>query len=350
MYFAAEVDGNKHLWSQRFPNGQPEQITFGPTEEDGIAMAPDGRSLITSIGSEQSAIWIHDSRGERPLSVEGYLAPMRVFPYSSVRFSPDGKLLYYLMRRDSPASAAGLWRTNLASGASEPVLRDVSIAEYDLSRDGREVIFSNQPYGKSAQLWVAPVDRSAPPKLIASGVLGWPRFGPESLILFQLVEANANYMLRMNKDGSFRSKVAPYPVGNVYGTSPDRRWIVAGLYPQGKESRGTMALPVDGGAARTICPDTCPAAWAPDGRFFYVGVEPKSRTSFGKTVAIPVPPGETFPKLPASGIRGLDDVIDIPGCRVIERWDISPGPDPSIFAFVNTAVHRNLFRIQLPVE
>ena len=45
------VEGQSHLWRQRFPNGRPEQITFGPTEEEGLAVEPDGRSVITSIGS-----------------------------------------------------------------------------------------------------------------------------------------------------------------------------------------------------------------------------------------------------------------------------------------------------------
>ena len=56
-----QVAGRNHLWRQRFPDGKPEQITFGSTEEAGIAMAPDGRSLITSIFTRQNAVWIHDS-------------------------------------------------------------------------------------------------------------------------------------------------------------------------------------------------------------------------------------------------------------------------------------------------
>ena len=40
MYFTAATDAQSHLWRQRFPNrnSQPEQITFGPTEEEGIAV------------------------------------------------------------------------------------------------------------------------------------------------------------------------------------------------------------------------------------------------------------------------------------------------------------------------
>jgi Isochorismatase family/WD40-like Beta Propeller Repeat len=98
MYFAADVNGNRHLWRQRFPNGVPEQITLGVTEVEGIAVLPDGSSLITSVGIRQSAVWIHDSSAELALTTEGYAAPMRVFPYSSVKFSVDGKLIFYLLR------------------------------------------------------------------------------------------------------------------------------------------------------------------------------------------------------------------------------------------------------------
>ncbi|MFL6465144.1 MAG: hypothetical protein ACJ73N_12135, partial [Bryobacteraceae bacterium] len=290
----------------------------------------------------------HDRRGEHPLSSEGYAVPMRVFPYSSVRFSSDGKLLFYLLRRDSPASASELWRTDLQSGKSEPVLRGVAIVEYDLSSDGRELLFSTQPSGKSSQLWLAALDRSSPPKLIASTGESWPRFGPEDQVLFQLSQGKANYLFRMKKDGSNRLRVVPYPVGNIEGASPDGRWAVVGITSRNCGGGSLVALPIDGGTARCICQEPCTIEWAPDGRFLYVGVEPRSRISPGKTVAIPARPGEMLPNLPASGIRGLGDAAALPGVRLIDGWEISPGPDPSVFAFLKTTMHRNLYRIPVP--
>ena len=88
MYFAAVVGGASHLWRQRFPDGAPEQITFGPFEEEGIAVAPDGRSLVTSIGMRRSAVWIHDAAGERAIVSEGYA--------SAPRLSRDGTRVFYL--------------------------------------------------------------------------------------------------------------------------------------------------------------------------------------------------------------------------------------------------------------
>src|SRR5260370_28979211 len=61
-----------------------------------------------------------------------------------------------------------LWRRDLESGKSDAVLRGVSIAQYDISNDGKEGVFSTQPSGKASQLWLAHLDRGSPPKLIAS--------------------------------------------------------------------------------------------------------------------------------------------------------------------------------------
>jgi len=50
MYFSSETAGSFHTWRQGFPDGTPEQITSGVNEEEGVAVALDGRSLITSVG------------------------------------------------------------------------------------------------------------------------------------------------------------------------------------------------------------------------------------------------------------------------------------------------------------
>jgi serine/threonine protein kinase/Tol biopolymer transport system component len=345
MYFGAEVEGTHHLWRQRFSRGEPEQITFGPTEEDGVAVAPDGRSLITSIGMHQSAVWIHDSRGERAASSEGYAGWTSNWFGSAPTFSPDGKLLFYL-RGDLPGAANRLWRTDLESGKSDEVVPGSSMLEYDVSPDSKEVVFTTQPSGKATELWLARVDRSSHPQLIASSGETSPHFGPNGQVLFRMSDGKTHYLAQMKPDGSDRSKVVPYPIGTVQSISPDKRWVAAQAALPGSSSGGTLAVPVAGGAPRLICAG-CPVTWAPNGRFLYVALESESHTSPGKTVAIPIPPGETLPGLPASGIRSPEEGSALPGARVIGRWAISPGPDPSVYAYTKTTVHRNLFRIPL---
>ena len=51
MYFSTNTGSGVHTWRQRFPDGTPEQVTFGVTDEEGIHFAPDGRSFVTSIAA-----------------------------------------------------------------------------------------------------------------------------------------------------------------------------------------------------------------------------------------------------------------------------------------------------------
>ena len=338
MYFSSEVEGNHHLWRQRFPEGEPQQITFGPTEEDGLAMERDGRSVITSIGLRESALWIHDKQGDRALSSEGYVNP------SSARFSSDGKLLFCLMRHDSSSSSSELWRRDLPSGKSQPVLPGISMLEYDISSDAKEVVYSTQLPGKPSQLWLARVDGSAPPRLIGSGGERAPHFGSDERVVFQFTDGKANYIGQIKKDGSEFGQLFPYPVSAFLAISPDRRWIVADV-PLPKDD-SIRAIPIGGGSSRRIC-TWCSADWAPDGKFFYIGLAPNSRTNRSQTLVIPVPTGDTLPKLPPSGVREPEDGKAIPGARLLDGWFISPGPDPSTFAYVRTTMHGNLYRIRI---
>jgi eukaryotic-like serine/threonine-protein kinase len=106
------------VWS---PDGNPEQITFGPTEEEGLAAAPDGKSLITSIGVRQSSVWTHDAAGDRMVSQEGSA--------SASSLSADGKRLYYLLQKNNQSDVQDLWQRDLVSGKSNPVLQGLRILD-----------------------------------------------------------------------------------------------------------------------------------------------------------------------------------------------------------------------------
>lgn len=339
MYFGAEVEGIHHLWRQHFPDGQPEPITFGPTEEDGLTMAPDGRSIITSIGLHESALWIHDKQGDRALSSEGYVNPL------SPRFSRNGKLLYFLMRHDLSSSSNELWREDLQAGKSEAVLPGLSMAEYDVSNDGKQVVFSTQPRGKPSQLWLAELDESSPPRMITSRGERAPHFGSDAQIIFQFTDGKANYVGQIRTDGSERSKLFPYPISAIGTISPDQRWITADVPLP--DSGVIMAIPIGGGSSKRIC-TWCSVDWSPDGKFFYVGLAPNSHRTRGTTLALPVTAGETLPNLPPWGIRRPEDAKVVPGAHLLDGWFLSPGPDPLTFAYVKTTMHRNLYRIPVP--
>ena len=113
IYLSTNQGGRFHIWRQRFPGGAPEQVTSGPTEEEGIAIARDGRSFLTSVGTQYWTIWIHDAKGEHQMSSEG--------DAFSTTFSRDGTKLFYL-KRAGQNDAAELWSTELTTGKSDRVV------------------------------------------------------------------------------------------------------------------------------------------------------------------------------------------------------------------------------------
>jgi DNA-binding winged helix-turn-helix (wHTH) protein/Tol biopolymer transport system component len=346
MYFIATIEGQSHLWRQRFPSGRPEQITFGPMEEEGLAVDPDGRSVITSIGVRTSAIWIHDDQGERSLSSEGEI----VADLSAPSFTGDNKALYYLLRRPPSGSGAELWRMTVDSGKSEAVLPGISMLAFAISPDDKQVVYETAGRDGKSQLWLAPIDRSSAPKLIGEPGGTTPYFGPRGKILFQIAEGNFNYLEQMNEDGSSRSKVVPYPISDIEGISPGRKWLIGMVpYPDGKRVVPMeMAIPLDGGSPLRICASFCVPAWSSSGGFLFLAVEAPTQTSPGRSLAIPVGPGESLAAVPPGGIKAGAEADEVPGSQSVNRALLVPGKDLSHFAYVNTTAHRNLYRISLP--
>jgi hypothetical protein len=189
------------------------------------------------------------------------------------------------------------------------------------------------------------LDGSSPPRLITSTGERAPHFGPDAQIIFQFTDGKANYIGQIRKDGSERFKLFPDPISALIAISPDRRWIAADVPLPNSDV--IVAIAIRGGPSRRIC-TWCSVDWSPDGKIFYMGLSPNSHTTRGTTLAIPVAAGETIPKLPSWGIRGPEDAKAVPGTRLLDGWFLSPGPDPSTFAYVKTTMHRNLYRIPVP--
>jgi len=340
MYFGARVGGSAHLWRQKFPDGAPEQITFGPIEEEGIALAPDGRSLVTSAGNRRSAIWIHDAAGERAISSEGYALDPRL--------SRDGTRVFYLVARDLVTvsggwvpSSAELRSVDLGSGKTDSVLPGVSVSGYDISRDEKDIVFTTPGGGGESRIWLASLDRRTPPRQIARGG-DEVSFGAGGDVIFRSLQGTGNLLARIKKDGTEQERLTTAaPILDKHGTSPDGEWVIAVSLDAGETA--TLAVPVHGGAPRKLCAEICSAVWSSDGRFFYVA----SARAPGRTLAIPVPAGKSLPDFSASGMSSPAGLVIPPGARMIEHDSLSPGPDPSIYVFTKTDLQRNLFRIPL---
>lgn len=353
LYFSANTGHGFHTWRQRFPDGKPEQITRGPNEEEGIAMAPDGRSLVTSIGSAQSTLWVRDANGERQITSEGFA----VFP----RFSPDGSKLYYLLRAGGDQSIVNgeLWVVDLRTGQRDRVLPDFLMRHYSISLDGEKVVFAvASSRQQRSPVWTAALNRRFAPREVTSSHARKTYFGPDDEIIFLGESSGENVLYRIKETGGQPVPIArPSFLGapinlEDYGlnVSPDGKWAVA-RGPSNTPS-ALMVYPLDGGEPRLICKDCVRTRsfergppppfvnWSWDMSLFYVSFQ-------GTQYAIPLRPGQSLPPLSSSGFRSSQELLAISGARVVSE-EAFPGPSPSLYAFTKFAIHRNIFRVPIP--
>ncbi len=346
MYFATDTGQGRHIWRQRFPDGSPEQVTFGVTEEEGIDFASDGRSFVTAVGSRQSTVWIHDARGDRQVTSEGFAF--------SPTISPDGKKLYYLVRSGGAMNfmTGTLWVTELESGERRRVLPDFHIVQYSLSTDGRRVVLVASAEPEGTAVWLASVDgRTSPRRLTTLGGFA-AYFGGPGEVVFASDEKSRSFIYRVREDGSELRKISPAPMLFPFSVSPDGRWVPAAEGPSPDMRNALMAHPVDGGSPVLICrcypppdidngPMPPQMSWTPDGTFLYVKYE---RSLY----AIPLRAGQTLPLLPPSGFQSKEALAAFPGARLVSDQNVFPGPDPSIYAYMKVSANRNIYRV--PVQ
>jgi dipeptidyl aminopeptidase/acylaminoacyl peptidase len=343
MYFTSDSGGHgSHIWRQGFPDGTPQQITRGPTEEAGIAMAPDGHSFITSVGTEQSNVWIHDEHGDRQISSEGYAT-------NSV-LSPDGTKLFYLLAPSSSEhwhEAGGeLWVHDFTSGQGSRVLPGIAVIDFNLSPDGKRVVFETRDERGKRRLWLASLDHRFAPKLIsANSGESNPIYAASGRIYFRASEGDAEFLYRMNEDGSRREKVVPEPVLLLFAVSPDERFVEA-LRPIKEEeaTTGVEAIPLEGGPAIRICSHFCGASWSRDGKVLYLSL-PGMKATFS-TYVIPLAPGVDLPPLPAKGVFSENDLPKHSSLSGVDDF-IHPGPNSSLYSFSRVNAHWNLYRVPI---
>jgi Tol biopolymer transport system component/tRNA A-37 threonylcarbamoyl transferase component Bud32 len=351
MYFSSSASGTFHTWRQRFSDGQPEQITSGLTEEEGIAIAPDGRSFITSVALKQGVVWVHDASGERQISLEGY-------SYDP-KFTPDGKkLCYRILKGAAPAyDPSELQVVELDTGHNEPLLPGLAVSglpgtAYDISADGRQVVAAATDREGKRRLWLAALDRQSPPRQLPDLEGDMAFFGKGGEVFFRGMEGTSAHAYRAHENGTGLRKVSEQAIAGPRGISQDGQWLVAKV--AGEDGSTIMAFPVKGGSPVTIISARATSdqhlAWSPDGRLIFISVPTgySSSSIIGRTYVVPLLPGRMLPPIPAGGFQSEAEIAKLPGARVIDSYDAAPGPTAEVYAFSRGTVQRNLFRIPIP--
>jgi Tol biopolymer transport system component len=341
VYVSSNLGGRFHIWRQKFPDGPAHQVTSGTTEEEGIAMSPDGKSLLTSVGVQDNTIWIHDTGGDRQLSSEG-----NAF---ATWFSRDGNKLYYLMQSGQNPGIE-IWSKELSSGKSERIVSASAILPgailefYDVSHDGKQVAFSMKDQSGISHVWLAPTDhRSSPRQLASVTSQDTPRFLPNGDLVLRSTEGEQNFIYRIRSDGSERRKISPDPILDLHSVSPDGRWVTA--FNKGTDDEhagGVSAIPLDGGPSIRVCNTYCLPHWDLSGKFFWL-----SFPVTGETYMLPVNPARSLPDFPLGGINAEADLKKDKRIVVIHQ-QIDSAVGPNYYSYTRQNTRRNIYRIPLP--
>jgi dipeptidyl aminopeptidase/acylaminoacyl peptidase len=328
MFFSAYIGGHSHLWRQRFPRGEPQQITFGPTEEETVFATPDGHSLLTSIGTRQDVLWLHDAAGARALTTEDNA--------SSPWLSTDARRIYFLSANNSVAGVK-LTRLDIETGSRAIALPEFNVTEYDIDPEEQQVVFTTLRDGVS-QIWLTPLDRHAPPKLLVRGG-DQAKFGGGK-VLFRSLGGQANFLHRIDVDGNNEAQILSYPILNLQSVSPDGRFVSIDRASAGGHA-GAWLISLQDHTQHLIGTGWFPSRWSRDGKLLYIEIGlAEHPTTPGRTIAVHVDAGgvPTEPIMPAAT-----------DARIISQPEsaLSVGQDPSVYAYVKSEVRRNIYRIPL---
>ena len=304
-----------------FTSGVRNSLTGSPS--NGLQAPPpkkkawrwlaDGKSFITSVGTRNSMAWIHDQRGEQPVSVEGQVGMVAVSDSQdwranrrSLAFSADGKKLYYL-GANGRTSGSELWVKEIATGKAEQVLPSYSMSTFSVSRDGEEVAFAGR-------MRTAATACGSPPQTIASRRdTSIPRrskilqpFCPMVTCYFVPSREGLTYLYRMHADGTARRKVSLGKILELFTVSPDGRWAaVQAPDPSGGHPYAVFALPIEGGSPVRLCVNTCYPKWDARGEFMYMDFLGQADPN---SYALPIQHGSGLPDLPSTTIAGTEDL------------------------------------------
>jgi serine/threonine protein kinase len=355
MYFTVDTrTAGFHVWRQRFPDGTPQQLTpSGASEEEGLAIMPDGKSFITTAGTQQSAIWLHgDNTGEKQITSEG----SSFFP----TLSPDGKKVYCLRRVSGSHSyfSGELWVSDVATGTAERLFPGLVLTHFSISQDGKKVVFATEQGQARSGIWVGGLDRTQAPRQLTFGGEYRAFFGRPGQILYQGTQTSPKIM-SIDEDGTRQLAVSDLHIMSLQNVSPDGRWALVGVTPpggHGDRNSMTLGVPLEGGAPIPVC-DSCSVAygtarssapllsWSLDGKWVYVSLR---HFPFGslKTAVIPVKTGAAPPTF-TKGFVSEADFARIPGARLIDQDDVPSGMSPNYYVSTRRSAKANLFRIYL---
>ena len=184
---------SSHIWAQSVntngtPSGAPRALTSDTSRRNSLAiMSPDGSKIAyrSRRGGASPDVWVMDADGHnaRPMTFDRESASKPTW----MRWMPDSRRLLYLAARNG---TLGMWTIDVTTAREELVekygsARDVvrqRLGEIHVSPSAKQLALSllTPPDGRK-RLFISPVDRIEPQPLQDTGAesVGYPAWSPD---------------------------------------------------------------------------------------------------------------------------------------------------------------------------
>jgi dipeptidyl aminopeptidase/acylaminoacyl peptidase len=249
-----------HVWRAR-AGSDAVQLTSGADGENGPRWSPDGKTVAFTAkrgDNEAAQIYLLPVDGGEARQLTSHATAV-----SDLSWTPDGAAIYFkaadpktpderarerakddVYAYDENYKQTHLWKVSVASkGETKITDGDYSMTDYELSDDGRKVVFLRAPTpllgsGDQSEVWIANADGSSPLQLTKNTVQeGNAAISPDNSQVLFVSGSNAKFETYYN--------------GRLF------------------------VVPAGGGAARVLAGETEPydvdrAAWSKDGKSIYM--------------------------------------------------------------------------------
>lgn len=218
------------IWQISYPEGAARRITNDTNDYGDIALSPDSRLLIVNQYFQNLNIWLmpFDKTRTAEQITFGNRATDGIY---GIAFAPGGKIIYTSLRSGN----LDLWQMN--ADGSEPKQLTKNAGEINskpqVTPDGRYIVFVSSRTG-AKQIWRMDADGANPKQLTDVFSANDPVVSPDGgWVYFSIMEDKHSVAKVSIKGGEItRVSQTPHSIG-VQSVSPDGKLILCNMYERG---------------------------------------------------------------------------------------------------------------------
>ncbi len=269
VFFASTRSGSAQVWQLDVASGAQKQVTSLPMDVGAYALSPDGSGLVVSQEVFPDCATL-DCTKQRLEAKAKEKTTGQIYDRLFVRHWDtwaDGRRSHLFAVPVAGGMPVDLMKGMDADAPSKPF---GGTEEFTFTPDGKSVVFTarvagrEEPWSTNFDLYVAPIDGSAPPRNLTAANPAWdtaPSFSPDGKTLAYKAMTRAGYeadryriVLRAWPDG------APKVLTEGWDRSPEELvWSADGrtIYTTADNigQKSLFAIDVATGAARTLVND-----------------------------------------------------------------------------------------------